>query len=209
MAYLGIMGPYAVGKTTLTDTLWEWVAEQSLAIKARVGAVNCDANLERYYTGGGVAEQRHHGKTIWKGGAGGKRKEVLSCIGDDSCVWICETGWADHPKFVAEGYVRYGGGAKMIILTCQPDVLRQFLIARCEKCGKPYREDYWTQKILLYESRDRYLNQAKAHLEPAGVPWKTFEVDHDRKVLDTVLQNIKDAVSTSVLGWYKFGNGAD
>lgn len=51
-----------------------------------------------------------------------------------------------------------GSEATILVVSCRPDVLRANMIERCEKRGKRFKEQSWSDRVLDYESLRRYSN---------------------------------------------------
>lgn len=202
--YIGIVGPYAVGKTTFTDELVTYFLHHSVHNLSAV-VVNCDNNYERYVDpalGEHVDSQRFKGRTHWKGTFEDKLLDVECCVEDMDAIWVCETAWSDHIRCAALASNKFGGGAKLVVITTQPDVYRAFLIDRCERYGKEFRADYWDAKRLVYEGSNRFLNAAKRYLEPAGVEYVTFEMDQERTVWEPIFEQIREWSRLDPDKWY-------
>jgi hypothetical protein len=63
----------------------------------------------------------------------------------------------------------------VIVVVCPGEVLGKHLRARCEKKGKKFREDYWDEWKLSYESSRRYINFASKNLRPEQ--YKVFQIE--------------------------------
>src|SRR5207253_998259 len=57
----------------------------------------------------------------------------------------------------------------VIIVTCSWQSMRGNMMARCAKKDKRFRDDYWDEYKLTYESSRRYLNFASKNLDPKQV----------------------------------------
>lgn len=52
MAYLGMVGPYATGKSTAMDKVLDWLEYNHSRLDHNVMCVDCDRNLERGWCDG-------------------------------------------------------------------------------------------------------------------------------------------------------------
>ena len=93
----------------------------------------------------------------------------------------------------AAGIVR-AAGARVelcaIVLSQEPDVMREHLRARCERYGKPFNAPYWDLARLQYEGAKRYPALVRKYAPPDAVIIPVT-VDLDFKVLDTVVENLQ------------------
>lgn len=186
--YFGITGPFSVGKTTATDEILGWSDE----LDKYLVIANCDIQLER--------EIDDHGKECnirvkdWKGTHREKLELIVDASIDPDYIYVCDTARTDHIRIVSEVV---DGIIGMVILTCQPDVLGRFIKECCDKNGKVYRSDYWTDDKLSYESIRRYTNSVNKYLIPANIRHWIFEIDYERKNWENVLKLIKQELMSA------------
>jgi len=193
--YIGIVGPYSTGKTTATDAILEF--DLRSVADGRVTVVNCDNCRERWVENGVIVQDK---VKAWQDKVAVKHAEIVECATDPD-LYIAETAWTDHisgvGKFADEfaGYTDIGFHImNFFVLTVQPATFKKFIQERCEKRNKPFRDDYWDDKRLLYEGTGRPLNAAKKYLTPWGVRWQHVEIDYKRTVWDGILSIIYDDI---------------
>ena len=210
MAYIGIVGPYAIGKTTAINCLVDWLKIEQRKLRHAVVCVNCDNNREREWFSGELEDTAWKSHVRWKGTADEKSEELDYCFGDETGLWVCETNRTDHIRltgglmdFDGNRLHKRGRGGEFIVLTCGPDALRQFLIDRCVRANKQFRADYWDHKRLVYECHDRYINAARRYLDPIKFPYKVYNVDPERRMWDEIMSHLIDSVQRPIESWYK------
>ena len=96
---------------------------------------------------------------------------------ETDAVQLCE-GCAAH----ANQWLPLIESPHIIQVYCDPETMEQFMRQRCALNGKPYREDYWTPRMLQYEAGDRMVNL----LRRLGLPSKLFYIRFGYLGWDTV-----------------------
>lgn len=202
MAYIGITGAFAVGKTTATDKL---LTMGSPAIEAgEVSLVNCDVRRERWLSKGEVQEER---VVYWKDVMENKQRVLLECLLDRD-LYICETGRTDHITGLVNlietgqltGWNRYI--VSFYVVTTTSAALKLFMQERCEMRNKTFNADYWDAKKLAYESSSRYTNSARKYLDAYSIPWRHIEVNYERDEWPGLL----DVLCEDIARWRKMAN---
>lgn len=188
MTIIHLVGPNAIGKTTAVrrwaaryntmvpvsldllrkegyDTAaeksarcQEWregkqvVVVESARTTQLLTVVSCDSESKGTVHQG---EQRIEGFN-WKGTQEEKERHVAE-VRQRFPLSVCESARTTTTRYATPS-------DPVIIVTCPGPVLGKHLRARCEAKGKQFREDYWDQWKLEYESTRRYLNFAAKNL---------------------------------------------
>lgn len=104
----------------------------------------------------------------WKG-TQDEKKQAVEGVRDRFGIVVCESA---RTTTTTTSYSL--PDEPVILLTCPGEILGRHLRARCEAKGKRFRDDYWDQWKLDYESSRRYLNFAAKNLRPEQV--RHFEI---------------------------------
>lgn len=195
MAFLGVYGPHAVGKTYAFEQLLEWLKDKPYPVTV----INGDNSRERYWRNGELIKVK---EDSWKGKADEKGVEIDTCVADYKRLYVIETARFDHHRYIAKAYYDYAGGARVILLTCDWEVFRQLLVDRNTKNGTKFNAAYWDQSKLTYEGHDRYIRQAAKWLKPAGVPYEQYSISHDRHEWGVVMERIRYLIEQPLSTWY-------
>lgn len=135
-----MVGPHAIGKTTALRR-WSVRYPELVAISADLGAV---------YRGG---EEQHREKG-WAGTIQEKEALVRDYTRRD-CITLVESARTTTLHYIEPG-------SPVILVLCESAVLERVMRQRCAAKNKKYREEYWTQVKLSYESSRRYTNFVSA-----------------------------------------------
>lgn len=198
MAYLGVFGPHAIGKTTALLQLHGELQHTGLP----VAIVLADNNRVLSWIHGEHHEVRHKGRTMWKGKAVEKAWLVDECVADDTLIWIVETVRMDTYRAIAEASQRYGGGAEAFLVVTSPIAFKRLMQDRCKNVGKTYNTEYWTKVKLVYESRGRYLNQARKSFKPNNIPYNVYTVGYERQEWGIILEHLHKMADRPLVAWY-------
>ena len=194
MSYIGIVGPYGVGKTTITDSILQF--DLTAVQDSCVTVVNCDNNRERWLSSEGLATAVNK---QWQASVAEKHAAIAECV-ESGHLFICETAWTDHISGMAKlPTALLPNVVDFIVVTVAPDIFRTFLQERCQKRNKEFRADYWDDKRLVYEGTKRPLNAAIRYLTATGIRWQHYEMDYERTVWDEILVRLYDDIKL----WYK------
>ena len=196
---LGIYGPFAVGKTYWLKNGMDDLADSSYG---NLTVVLGDLNQE-YWLNDDHWVLREN-KPRWKGKKEDKLPWINRMVAAEDRLWIVESaryfgGMQD--QFI-QSFERYGGGLRFIIPVVEPDTMRQFLIERCKKRNKKFREGYWDDKRLMYESQGRYVNAMEKHYVPIGVKCYVKMVSYDRSEWVGIGRLAREICSLSPKAWY-------
>lgn len=139
---ISLIGPHAIGKTT---AIKRWSAMYPWA-----KVVMCDQGLAFNAEGW---EEKQRG---WLGSS----DEKVACAvraAYDPDLWICEGNTARNMP-----WMKVIKSQLLIHVFCSPEKFRELMRTRCEAKNKKFREDYWDDKKLEYESAGRFRNALKA-----------------------------------------------
>lgn len=162
---IGLFGPHALGKTTYLRDAMDSLADNA---QSRLRIVLADLRQEYH-----LADDKTVWLKIiqphWQGNSQERTILLQKCMADDA-VWIVESAWCFRGM-----QHTFGDAIKFIIPVAEPSVMKRFLQTRCELQGKTFRDDYWYDTRLIYESSLRYLNVVK------NVPHTVVTIDAQRK----------------------------
>jgi len=149
MPLIVMVGPNAIGKTTAAARWYE--SYPSLV------SVSCDNGLVRANgLSNVIPRDREKG---WSGSVEEKTALVRK-YRDLERVVLIESARTDIVRFAeGEGW--------LLVVTCNGPTHKRHLQARCEAKRKRFREDYWTDQKLTYESFGRYNNAANRYWDCA------------------------------------------
>jgi len=82
----------------------------------------------------------------------------------------------------------------VVVTSQRPEVMRAHLRARCEKRGRTFNADYWTDKTLIAEGVNRYANLAKRYRAPVDFIEMDEAYTRSQIIIDTIRTLIRDAV---------------
>lgn len=207
MAFLGLYGAHASGKTTALLRMWEELNDVIIMPDGTppftfIFGDNDNAQY-RWDDGTKLIIPRTKGRSPWKSTAEIKRGLVSECVADDSRVFVVESARSsDVHVGIANAFREYGGGAYVVFVTLSWDTIKHFIVERCKSRDKEFRADYWTPKRLHYEGSGRYLNQATKSLRPVGVPYHVYEIDEHREAWADVEAHIWDLLERPLEAWY-------
>jgi len=198
MALLGIYGPHAIGKTQSTDVLVDRLEGTNLPVTV----VNADNKRERYWDGSRLVDVR--GTKVWQGRQPEKRALLDEIVCDDTHIYVVESArfFGGLHQYIAELYVKYGGGAFFIQPICDAMLFRDNMKARSARANKAYKDDYWTMRKLAYESSKRYTNLSNKYFLPVGLPYETIEVHSDYAEWMTILDYVWSWLIRPLENWY-------
>ena len=199
MAFLGIYGPHASGKTTAMSRLLDRLSRTP---DRPVTVICADNDIERYWHGSKLREIKYKGRDMWKGKAEDKRALCRDCIADDERLYVVESVRFDTHLGIAKAYLECKGGAHVLFLVASWDTFRQFMVDRNKRNGTEFNNAYWTRSKLAYEGYARYVNQAAKYLKPAGVPYEVIQVSYDRHEWPDIDSRIIELVAKPVEEWY-------
>lgn len=177
---LGIFGPHAVGKSTFIENYRDYwpgiVTPKGLVV------VPADYEREYLYDPNRDCWVKHTDKPRWKGTREDKISHMEAMVEDHGVIWIVESAryFSGFQPDIVNFFRKYHGGVRFICITCAPQTMKIFIQERCTKQGKEFRADYWDDKRLAYECRDRYVNQAMNHYLPAGIDVTFVDIDSRR-----------------------------
>lgn len=201
---IGVYGVFAVGKTTFFKDNMDDLADMVVDGRSNLVVVLADLADEYHFDKVNNEWYINHHKPIYKGKRDEKMNHLEAMISDRKTVWIVES--ARYFSGIHEDVCFYkeqaGGGVRFIMPYCSPATAKQFLIDRCDKCNKTFRAEYWDDKRLAYECKDRYVNMVGRYYQPAGIRCHTFEVSYSRKEWAGVLPILRKWVATEEEGWY-------
>jgi len=188
MAFIGVYGTHAIGKTTALRQLLDSYRDDSRLVTA----VLADNNKELWWEDGQLQEHRYRGSANWKGSLDDKLSMIMPCAQIATELIVCESS---RPVLepVVDAHKQHGNVA-IVMLTCPAPAFRKFLSDRCESKGKQFNAEYWTEWKLEYEGRHRYIRAAEKYYTPNGVPWVQFEIDAERKAWVEVLGHIQEQI---------------
>lgn len=151
---LALIGPHAIGKTT---AIKRWSTRYPLLKVAACD--NCKAFSEGW-------EER---QPDW-GGSSDAKIAIATRLAEDTRLWICEGNTARNMP-----WLKVVPCVAIFHVYCAPKKFGELMKARCEKRGKEFRRDYWTDQKLWYESSQRFENaQMKGRLATKRV--QSFEI---------------------------------
>lgn len=196
---LGLYGVFAVGKTTFMQEHMDDFADSSYN---DLTVVLGDLRQE-YWLDGDCWILREN-KPRWKGTRKDKEPHIDKMIGDKNRLWIVESaryfgGLQD--RFI-HSFRRHGGGLRFVVPVTEPATTKRFLIERCEKRNKTFREEYWDDKRLVYESQGRYINAMNKHYIPEGVKVYVRTISYDRSEWVKVARLMREICCLSPKAWY-------
>ena len=197
---LGLYGVFAVGKTTFMQDRMDDFADSSYG---DLTVVLGDLKQE-YWLNDDHWILREH-KPRWKGTREDKVLWIDHMIGDKERLWIVESaryfgGLQD--QFI-HSFRRHGGGLRFIVPVTEPDTTKRFLMERCEKRNKTFREEYWDDKRLIYESQGRYINAMNNHYIPEGIKVYVQAISYDRHEWVEIARLMREICCLSSKAWYK------
>ncbi len=141
MALISLVGPHAIGKTT---AIQRWAKRYH-----KLTAISCDLGLVYNFHN----KQKEKG---WQGSAEEKRALVQKWQKWNGVV-VIESARTDIIRFME-------GEGHLILVTCNWELHEMNMRERCAAKNKKFREDYWTEGKLVYESCGRYLNSAEKNM---------------------------------------------
>lgn len=188
MAFIGVYGTHALGKTTAILRL----LDEYKGDGREITAVIADQNKELWWEGSQLKEYKYKGRAYWKGSVEDKLGMIQACASCPTEVVVCESSRPVLEPTV-EAHNRHGG-VYIVMLTCCAATFRKFLSDRCVSKGKQFNAEYWDERKLRYEGSLRYIRAAEKYYTPAGVPWVQFEIDPQREAWTGVLAHIKEQI---------------
>jgi hypothetical protein len=199
---LGIYGMFALGKTYFTrNTMDEW--PELLRGPGLTVVIADQAEEYHYEPSDDVWIAVKDTKGLWNGKKEQKIPHIAEMIEDRDTLWIVESAryfGGLHPEFI-DSFRRNKGGLRFIIPWTSEAAGRKFLIERCAKHNKTFREDYWVHDRLEYEVKKRYTN-VMAKYKAAGVRCMDFEIDYARTYWSKVNAIMKIWVAKTEADWY-------
>jgi len=152
MSLISLVGCNAVGKTTAALRYAQRYPSLLIA--------ECDTEKVLMPTTEGMerAVLREKG---WKGTAE-EKENLMSGYRHREHVSLIVSARTTHLNFCCLG-------EPVIMVTCDWQLYEKHMRARCEAKGKRYRDDYWDEYKLKYESSRRYLTFAQKNLQPQDV----------------------------------------
>ena len=199
---LGIYGVFAVGKSTFFQKHMDELAD---VVVPELTVVLADYKQEFWLNKAKDCWDLRQHKPRWKGSREDKLPWIEPMIADHERVWIVESaryfgGLQDH---LVDCYRIHRGGLRFIVPITEPDTARKFLVDRCKRRNKVFREEYWTSDRLIYESNGRYVNVTEHTYIPAGVKCLVRNVSYDRHEWVGIGREIEQILSLSERSWYK------
>lgn len=163
-----VSGPNASGKTTSTQrALAPWVGDPRLV------AVYAD-NSDRKAFKGTQTEMEDRLLALWEQDA-----EVLVVEGTNriAMAFARVTKRSDTRTWESN------------IMRVPPWFLKWALQTRCEKLGKRFRDDYWVEKVLVYETQKRFKVIDEKHLSSKTEWWEIGDGYHGQERFEGYLRN--------------------
>lgn len=152
MALISMVGCNAVGKTTAARRWSERYGPRLLCVLADVQTELCDGVETRVKATKGTAEEK---------------ADLVARYRDEPRVVLFESARTSHLPATRPG-------EPVIIVTCDWQLYEKHMRARCAAKGKRFRDDYWDERKLRYESGRRYSTFSVKYL--AGYDVRQFEV---------------------------------
>ena len=204
MAFLGVYGAHAAGKTTAIHRFYDEIETVNFKTSPKFTIIFADNNNAEYRYDQGVLsfKDRTPGGSLWNGKSVGKRAAIRDCVADDSRVYLVESARFDTHVGIANAHMEYEGGSNVVFVTLEWQTMGLFIQQRCDIKGKTFRADYWTPAKLNYEGYKRYINQAHKYLDPARVPYKVFQIDEQRENWTDVMAHITSLLDRPMEAWY-------
>lgn len=127
---------------------------------------------------------------------------------DEMVARLAEVWGSAADLVVVEGTSRIGqalsrareGSARdlrVVMTVTSPAGMERMLRTRCAKLGKRYRDDFWGEQALTYESRFRYVNMMASRF--SGIVPTVIEMDSDYVAAADLVSAVR-AVANEVLG---------
>jgi len=177
---VALIGPHAVGKSSAGERWAERYKD--------INVVNCD-NAVAYNSSGWRERQRG-----WLGSTDEKVALATLCA-DEPKLWVCEGNTARNMPWLKVVPIY-----TIIHTYCKPKLFGTLMKERCNRNGKKYREDYWTEQKLWYESEQRFRNAWSKHLNPRTT-LKDFlieDVQKDWKKVDMEFSKVYHEIKKTV-----------
>lgn len=151
-----VMGPHAVGKTT---AIKRWSARFK-----DINFVHADNCIE--FNSKGMRKK----EKLWMGTSAEKVELAERCRDSDD-IWVVE---GNTPRNTP--WLKCVESHAVIHVYTDPQIFKRFMQDRCAKRDKEFREDYWTDKKLEYESYNRFNNLRVKHWSGWNVDFKEFKI---------------------------------
>ena len=145
---IGLVGPHAIGKTT---AMQRWVAKYPKLV-----GVCCDTGT---VIQGDAKEQT---KGWYKPDAVGVLVEHYRKLNNVVVLEGCAQRWHCVAK-------QFEPTEPIIHVFCDWQIAKKLMVDRCNKIGKKFNYDYWTEKWLRYEASKRFTNFATKNLSASQV----------------------------------------
>ena len=199
---IGFWGTFGVGKTTAVGKLIANKAGYNLPDNLLV--ISADNARVWEVHDGEFANSGASDEDLWRGTQVAKLGLLDMMIYDRETIYLVESArwFSGMYEQVVASYRAAGGGCHFVIPVTTPEVMREFLIARCAKRNKAFREDYWTYKRMAYECNARYVNAAVKHFAPNRIPYTVFEIDAKRNNMPEVIIFMAELARQRVAKWY-------
>jgi hypothetical protein len=202
---LGIVGMYALGKTTWLEKnrdAWPELLKPGISLVC----VSADNAYEYWYDKRlDCWSLRSCRDNLWKRTHEEKADHLAGMIMDERTIWIVESaryilGMQDE---ILQAHKVVKGGVRFIVPWAKPDACKIFIQKRCEKRNKKFNVEYWDYKRLEYEGAGRYHNLMKRHYLDVGIPTQFVMVDLERKSWIGATSIVNRWVAEAPEGWYK------